>query len=131
MSPSPGVDIGTGITIVFADSGFDAEILDVGGPESSRESVDISHQGTVGGRRFTPADLIDNGEATFDCHFNPDTSFPIEDDPEVITITWPAGAIWAFNGFMTNHGPSAPLEDKMVAAITVKVDGDITITPAT
>ena len=130
MPPSPGVDIGTGITIVFADSAFEAEILDVGGPESSRESVDISHQGTVGGRRFLPGDLHDNGEATFDVHFNPDTDYPIDTLPEVITITWPAGATWAFNAFMTIHGPSAPLEDKMIASITLKVDGDITITPA-
>lgn len=128
---SPEVDIGTGITIVFGTSGFTGEILDVGGPESSRESVDISHQGTVGGRRFTPGDLHDNGEATFDVHFNPDTDFPIDQAAEPITITWPAGATWGFSGFMTNHGPSAPLEDKMVASITVKVDGDITITPAT
>lgn len=130
MPPSPGVDIGTGITIVFADSGFNAEILDVGGPESSRESVDISHQLTVGARRFLPGDLHDNGEATFDVHFNPDIDFPIDQAVEEITLTWPAGAIWVFDGFMTNHGPSAPLEDKMVAAITIKVDGDIAITPS-
>ncbi len=128
--PSPDVDIGTGITIVFADSGFGGEILDVSGPESSRESVDVSHQGTVGPRRFKPGDLYDNGEATWDVHFNPDTDFPIADDPEVITITWPSGALWVFNGFMTGHGPSAPLEDKMVASITIKVDGTIVITPA-
>jgi hypothetical protein len=128
--PSPDVDIGTGITIDFGTTGFDGEILDVAGPESTREAVDVSHQGTVGGRRFIPGDLIDNGEATFDVHFNPDTDYPIDTVPEVITITWPAGAIWAFNAFMTVHGPSAPLEDKMIASVTLKVDGDITITPA-
>lgn len=128
--PSPPVDIGTGITIVFGTSGFGGEILDVGGPESSRESVDVSHQGTVGPRRFVPGDLYDNGEATWDVHFNPDTDFPIDQAPEVITITWPSGATWAFNGFMLTHGPAAPLEDKMVASISIKVDGEITIVPA-
>lgn len=127
---SPNVDIGTGITILFGTSAFGGEILDVSGPESTRESVDVSHQATVGPRRFIPADLYDNGEATWDVHFNPDTDFPIGEVIESITITWPSGATWVFDGFMTGHGPASPLEDKMVASITIKVDGEIVITPA-
>ena len=127
---SPTVDVASGITIVFGTSGFTAEITDVSGPGMSRDSIDITHQGTSDAMRFTPADLFDGGECSFDIHFNPDTAPPIDQAPETVTITWPAGATWVFSGFMTNYEPSAPLNDKMTGSVTVKVDGDITQTPA-
>lgn len=127
---SPLVDIGTGITIVFGTTGFTAQIVDVSGPGLSRESIDVTHQETVDARAFTPADLFDGGELSFDIHFNPDTDPPVDEVAETITITWPAGATWAFNGFMTGYEPAAPLDDKMTGSVTVKVNGDITITPA-
>ncbi len=127
---SPTVDIATGITIDFGTTAFTAEITDVSGPGLSRDSVDVTHQGTVDALAFTPADLFDAGEASFDIAFNPDTSPPIDQVAETITITWPAGATWVFNGFMTGYEPSAPLNDKMTGSVTIKVNGDITITPA-
>ena len=127
---SPSVDIATGITIVFSTSAFLAEILDITGPGLTRESVDVTHQGTVDARIHAPVDLFDGGEMSFDVHFNPDTDPPIDQDVETVTITWPSTAKWEFDGFMTAYEPSAPLEDKMVGSITIKVSGDITITAA-
>jgi len=127
---SPSVDIATGITITFGTSEFTAEILDVTPPGMSREAIETTHQGTTGQKTFMPADLYDSGELGFDIHFNPDTSPPIGSAAETITITFPSGATWAFTGFMTGYAPSAPLEDKMTASVTVKVTGAITITPA-
>ena len=127
---SPAHDIATGITIVFGTSGCSAEILDVNPPSLSRESVEVTHQGTTGGKDFIPADLYDAGECSFDVHFNPDTAPPIDEAAETITITFPSGATWAFSGFLTGYEPKAPLEDKMTATVTIKVTGEITITPA-
>ena len=127
---SPNVDIATGITIVFGTSGFSAEILDISGPSLARESVETTHQGTIGARTHLPVDLFDAGELSFDIHFNPDTDPPIDQPAEAVTITWPSGATWAFSAFMTADEPATPLEDKMVASITLKISGDITITPA-
>jgi len=124
---SPSVDIGTGITIAFGTSGFSAQIMDVTPPGQERESIETSHQGTVNGKTFTPADLYDPGGLEFEIHFNPDTVPPIDDAVEEIIITWPAGATWTFDGFMTGYAPSAPLNDKMVATVTVKVSGEIDI----
>ena len=125
---SPDVDIGTGITIAFGTSGFSAEILDVTPPEATRESIDVSHQGTTTAKIFTPSDLYDPGGLTFDFHFNPDTDPPIDQAAETITITFPAGATWVFDGFMTNYAPSAPFEGKMTGSATVKASDDIAIT---
>ena len=128
---SPPVDIAVGITIVFGTTGFSAEILDVTPPNMTRDSIEVSHQGTTDVKEFTPADLYDSGEASFDFHFNPDTDPPIDEPAEIVTMTFPSGAIWAFSGFMTDYAPDAPLNDKMVGSATLKVDGEITITPAT
>ena len=127
---SPDVDIGTGFTVAFGTSGFTAEIVDVTPPGASRESIDVTHQGTTTARIFTPADLYDAGELSLSIHFNPDTDPPIDGDVEEVTLTFPSTATWVFNGFMTDYSPTGPLEDKMTADVTVKVSGDINITGA-
>jgi len=118
--------IGTGITISM-DSGFFAEILDVGGPEASRVSIDVSHMGTTGAHDFLPGKLIDNGELRVQIGFAPGTEPPMDSDPEtvVMTFTDSATSTWTFNGFLTGYAPENPLEDKAVATVTVKVTGAI------
>ena len=128
MADDP-VDVAVGITIDFATSAFTAEITDVTPPNPNRDSIETSHQGTTVAKTFTPADLLDSGEAAFDFHFNPATNPPVDQDPEDITITFPSGTTWEFEGFMTDYAPDAPLNDKMVGSATLKVSGEITITP--
>ncbi len=128
--PSPSVDIATGITIVFGTTGFSMEIMDVSGPSYARDPVEVTHQGSVDAKEFLPADLYDGGEVTFDVNYNPDDAIPVDEPKEVITITWPAGATVVFTGFMTGFEPTGPLNDKMTASVTLKVDGVPAITPA-
>lgn len=127
---SPTVDIATGITIVFGTTAFSMEILDVSGPSYARDPVEVTHQGSVDAKEFTPADLYDGGEVSFNVHYNPDSAIPVDEPAEEITITWPAGATVVFTGFMTAFEPTGPLNDKMTADITLKVDGVPAITPA-
>lgn len=126
------VDIGTGITINFATSSFDAEILTLEGPEFSRPIIDTSHQGTTGGRTKQGGDIPDWGDVTISGHFNPD------DDPgalfpasgEVITITWPSTGTWVFQGIVANYRPGPAFEDKITFDMTLAVDGDVAVTGA-
>lgn len=127
---SPLVDVGTGITVAFATSGFSIQILDVTPYAMSRVSIDTSHQGTTGARTFSPVDLYDAGELSFTGHFNPDTSPPINGANESITVTFPAGATAVFSGHMTAYNPGSPLEDKMTVDVTIKISGSVTITGA-
>ena len=132
MSPdaSPEVDVSTGITIAFGTSGFSAQITDVTLPTQERESIETSHQGTIKGKTFTPADLHDAGQVEFDINFNPDTYPPISEAEEQIVITFPAGATWTFQGFMTSYAAGAPLNEKMTGSVVVKVSGEIDIDAA-
>ena len=127
---SPAVDVATGITIVFGTSGFSAQITDVTPPGVERESIETSHQGTVNAKTFTPADLHDPGGLDFEGNFNPDTYPPINEAEEEVVITFPAGATWTFQGFMTNYQPAAPLNEKMTFSATIKATGEIDIDAA-
>ena len=131
--PNP-IDVGTGTTIVFQTSGFNAFILGVDGPDQSRESIDTTHLGTTSAKTYRPGDLIDNGELSLDLAFDPDLTIPISSAVETIVITFPVpagkttGAQWSFSGFVTGHSPSVALEDKMTSKLTVKITGAITPT---
>jgi len=120
--------VSTGITITF-DSGFLAEILEVTGPGMSRESIPTSHMGTTLDHTFTPAKLVDNGELSVNIAFDPSETPPIHENAETITITYPdsGSSAWAFTGFMTGFEPSAPLEERMTGACTLKASGAVSI----
>jgi len=142
--PGANVDVTTKTTVVFATSGFTAEIMSIGFPSISRESIDTSHfastlpaQDDFGSKTFIPACLTDAGEFTMEIHFNPITTPPIERATESITVTWPlsdgdtTSTIWTFDGFVTGEDMTGPLDDKMTATITVKITGDVVLTFAT
>jgi len=121
--------IATGITVAFSSSFF-AEMIDVSGPNVSREAVQTSHQGTTTAHTHIPSKLADWGEVTIDLAFDPATKPPINSDPETITITWPnsTASVWAFTGFMTGFEITGTLEERMTASATLKASGDCSVT---
>lgn len=127
---SPTVDIGTGASMVFGTSGFTANKLSIVPPGASRPSLKTSHLGTTTNDTFTPGDLVDRGEIRFRFQFNPDTSPPIDQAAETVTITFRSGATWAATAFMTEYNPDVPFEDVMTGEATLKISGAITIVPA-
>ena len=142
MAGTP-VDVSTGITIVFATSGFSAEILDVANSGASRKSIDVSHMATAapgagkyGNMPFIPGRLTDAGELTLDLHYNPDTLPPIDLAAETITVTFPlfpgdvSAAKLEFSGFFTGYDSAMPLDDKMTVSATIKIDASVTVTVA-
>jgi len=139
----PKVDLGTGITIVFPDSGFAAEIVDMGISGISRSMSDTTHlatpqaaSGSHGSKTFLPGDLSDGGVLEIEGHFNPDDGIPIESPSEQVTINWPdnagvsAAAKWEFPGAMFDFNITGPLEDKMGFTASVKALGEVVRTPS-
>jgi len=121
---------GFGIGIQFAN-GFFAEIIDVTPPNQTREAIETTHTQTPEGwATFEPSDVADAGELQVEMAFHPDSPVPVKQPKESITITFPSGTTWAFLGFLTEHAPAAPIDDRMTASVTIKVSGKITVTPA-
>jgi hypothetical protein len=143
--PGAAVNIGTGTTLTFTTSGFSAEIIEtIDWTAITRGAVDTTHMtttqpsaGNFGGRTYIPTKFADPGQIALMVHFKPDTNVPINGVAETITVTFPlvtgdaTAASWSATGFITEMGPSIPLEDKMVNRITVKLTGLVTMTDAT
>lgn len=120
---------GFGIFITF-ENGFFAEIIDITLPEQVREAIATTHTQTANGdATFIPAEVVDNGELGVDIAFHPDKTVPIKQPVGPVVVNFPSGTTWNFDGFMTNHAPTAPMDDRMTASCKVKVTGGILITP--
>ncbi len=132
----PLTDIGTGTSITFVTSAFDAEFLSVDWSGISRGSVDSSHLLTVDWRTFIPTDLVDPGTLQLEMAFDPSDEPPLHDDIEDIIVTFPiptgltTPADWHGDGFMTDFEFGVPLEEKMTATSSLKMSGEIFFTAA-
>jgi hypothetical protein len=142
--PGLPVDVGIGTTITFGSSGFTAEITDVRITGFNRNAIETSHMGTtapstnqVGNKTFVPSKLSDPGSLAMTIHFNPNTNPPLDAVAETVTVTWPkapadaTAAYWSASGFVTSYDITAALEAVMVANLTVKFSGKISMTDAT
>lgn len=129
-------DLATGTTIAFATSSFTAEILDISISGISRNSHDMGHHGTTGGRPFKPDKTYDPGEITIEILYDPDDQPPITGSPEQVTITTPVpsgssnGATHVVSAFVTNFDIGLPFEDRMIGSITLKASGSYAFTDA-
>ena len=122
--------VGTGTTITMA-SGFFAEILGINYTGISRPVIDTSHMGTTTAMTYTPGNLADFGELQVEMAFAPGTEPPWNSAAETVTVTWAdsGAATWAASGFMSGFEATAPLEERSTASATVKLSGDVTVTP--
>ena len=122
-------DVGTGTTIVFGTSGFSAEVMTINGNDITREDIETTHMGTTGYKTYIPGDLVEGGAIEMEINFDPDAQPPITGVPETITITFPlpAGGITPadveFSGYVNSWSWADPMEEKMTADVSIKVDG--------
>ena len=122
-------DVGTSTTIAFATSSFTAEVTNINGSDISREDIETTHMGTTVYRTFIPSRLVDGGTVEMELTFDPDVQPPIAGVSESITVTFPlvspltiAGKV-VFTGYVNSWSWTDPLEDKLSATATIKVDG--------
>lgn len=137
------VDNGTGASISFGTSSFNAEITGFSHSGIERASIDTTQLSTAaatgndfGSMTFIPGDLSNPGELSLDIHWDPDTIPPIDGAAETITITFPkvpadaTAANFSVSGFVTGFDYTVPLEDKMTGTVTVKLSSTVTTTAA-
>ena len=119
-----------GTTITF-QSGFFAEIQSVSVDGMSRAAHDKSHTGTDRWRTFFFSRLTDPGGLSVGIRYDPDTTPPINEAAETITITFPVpdgrdnGATIRCSGGMTEFSISGGAPDGMLeASCTLKFSGE-------
>lgn len=141
--PGLAVDSGVGTTIVFGTSGFTAELTEVRWSGIARQALETTHMGTAaagankfGNKTFIPAKLSDPGMLAMTVHFNAQTNPPIDAVAETITVTFPkatadaVAAYWSASGFVTAFEITDQMEAVLVANVTVKLSGNVTMTDA-
>lgn len=107
-----------------------AEVTAVKPPGATADRVDATHMQSPGRRREYIAGLIDTGEATFSLNWIPgnatDTTIRTllaSGDVVEHEIEWSTGDKVTFDGAITGYDRQSPIDDRMVADVTVATSG--------
>ncbi len=114
-----------------------ANVTSIGGPERTRETIDVtSHDSPNGWMEFIGG-LKDGGELSCDINYDPaETTHDIDDDFDDTTPrNWQIVILpgtedehtWSLKGILTNLGDEFPYDDKMGRSMTIKVSGKPTL----
>lgn len=128
------VDVGTGSTIAFGTTAYEADIHleDLSFEGFERAVIDITTMATTGSREFMVGDLYTPPVLTITVQWNPDEPAPYDQAAETVTVTFPipsgsmSGATMAGSAAITSVSHAIPLEDKMTATFTITFLNDIT-----
>lgn len=112
-----------------------ANVTSITPPALSRETIDVTAHDSADGYREYLGGLKDSGEVSADVNYDPSEHDTFVDDlddtePRNYKVTFPDGTVWAFSAILTGFEASAPMDDKLGASLTWKVNGKPTITPA-
>jgi len=129
--------IGYGTTVFVSDTASPgvytqiAEVIEVTPPNAQVDDVEATHNRT----REYIAGLIEGGEAAIGMNRIPGSTTEIllmglqtTGERRSIRIVWPNNTIWEFVGHVKGYETSSPIDDRMTATCTFKVDGSQTIT---
>lgn len=111
-----------------------ASVTNLGGPELSRETYDVTAHDSPDGWREFIGGLKDGGEVSVEINYKPDVHDVLvadlsDTDPRNWRIVWPqALGQWDFAAILTAFNPSAPVDDKLSGELTLKVSGKPTLT---
>jgi len=130
------VTSGFGTTIGVSDDGATytllAEIIDtIDGPERRADAIETTSHDSTNGIRTYIGGLKDNGELGFKLNWDPGSTTHTKlaaarGALKHWQITYPGGDTSSFEGVLTSFKPSAPIDDRMTAEVTVQVSGAIT-----
>ena len=135
--------IGYGTTVDVGDSASPGtwtrlqEVIEVTPPNMQVDDVEATHFTSDNRTREYISGLIEGGEASVGMNRIPGSATEIllmnlqtTGTKVQVLITWPNGTTWMFLGHVKGYETSSPIDDRMTATATLKVDGAQTITIA-
>jgi len=138
MSESLAVS-GFGTLVSIGDGGDPTEVFTpvleikgISGPNLTTDTIDNTHMLSPEGHKEFIASFKDGGEITFDCNFLPGVGTQAD-----LFTAWAAKAktnfqlsfpdedttVWQVKALITNLGISAPMDDVLGLAVTLKISG--------
>jgi len=110
-----------------------AEINSIGGPNLSRDVIDVTSLDSTGGYREFIAGFRDGGEVTLNMNFTLDgyddlkADFDSDDTVNYQIVLADTGATtFDFAALVTALGVSVPMDDKVTCDVTLKISGAVT-----
>lgn len=109
-----------------------AELKDITPPALTRNTIETTSHNQdadryiVGIKRHGEMSLSLNflpGNATHDHLTGLQKSWD-DGDRDIFRITYPDGSAWIFSGFVSNFAPSAPIDEALVADVTIRPTGN-------
>lgn len=114
-----------------------ANVTNIGGPERTRETIDVTSHDSPGGWMEFIGGLKDGGELSCDINYDPaEVTHDIDDDfddtePRNWQIVILPGTddehTWSIKGILTALGDEFPYDDKASRSMTIKVSGKPTL----
>ena len=111
-----------------------AEVPNIAGPNKSRETIDVTDLDSTGGYREFITGFRDGGEMTFDMHFTQAGYQLMNDDFEQESLRYfkivlpnTDQTIFSFAAMIVNLGMQIPQDDKVIAPVSLKISGAITM----
>lgn len=117
-----------------------AQVTNISGPGLSADTIDVtSHDSTTGYRQFLQG-LKDGGEVTLDINYDPtgathkNTSggllYEFEQGTQnnyALVFSDSSTTVWVLPAIVTGFEPSAPMDNKLSASVTLKISGKPTL----
>ncbi|SEI10094.1 phage tail tube protein [Paracoccus alkenifer] len=110
------------------------EVYEITPPASTISKVDVTSFKSPGRRREFIPGLTENGAASLNMNFVPGSPSDLRIEAlrasgEVLSmrITYPNGVTVTFDGFVEEYTPAVPVDDRMTAAVSLSVTGEILI----
>jgi len=111
-----------------------AEINNIGGPDMSRDVVDVTSLSSTGGYREFITGFRDGGSVTLSMNFRRDTFGTMKTDFESntlqnyeIVLPDPGNTTLEFEGLVTACPLTVPPDDKITVEVTIKISGQVTV----
>lgn len=112
-----------------------AEIISITGPNLTRGTIDVTSLDSTNGYREFIAGFRDGGEVTLSMSFTRDTWDDFKDDFDSdenvsYSIVMPdtGETTFGFSALVTALGIGIPLDDRISSDVTLKIDGELTMT---
>lgn len=113
-----------------------AQVVSISGPEMAVAEVETTHLGSTH-KEFRPSSIPEAGTVSATIEYDPQqathaslTSLMNSPQEKAWTIEFSDGSTYAFDGFLTAFSVTgAEVENNVTAEITIRINGDITITP--
>jgi hypothetical protein len=114
------------------------EIVDINGPNMSRNTIDTTHLGVTNGYSTFIAGLRDPGQVTFTINYDRTAYDDLKADFEsdilqsyAITLPDDDNTAFMFDGLVTELPLTIPANDRVTGNITIQVSGEVTISSGT